>query len=153
MPTIVRSKSKNPANDCITAGYPIHYRQTHEVAETTDTDATPLIPPAAFLGVMNGLTINNQSCSDLVVEIEWWSAKSDCKGCTKDVPETKVESFTVLADEGINFGDGYVVDYSITGGVFVKDGCVDVMTSRATSSCCTMTGVTTQLNELVIPTI
>lgn len=153
MPSLLKSgTSKSNVKDCVTAGFPIHFRETYEVAEATDTDAAALVPSAAFAGVMNGLSINNDSCQELTADIEFYSSNADCDGCTTDVPTTQVQTHTINKGEALHF-DGYVVDYSITGGVFLKDGCVDVMASRVLSTCCTMTGVTTATNALTIPTI
>lgn len=149
---IAQGLKKGTGKDCVTAGFPIHFRETYEVAEGTDTDAAPLIPGAAFLGVMNGLTIANTSCQELTATIEFWSANSDCDGCTTDAPTTATQDFTLKKGEALNF-EGYVVDYSIVGGTFIQDGCVDVMTSRTPSTCCLMTGVTTATNGLIVPTI
>lgn len=153
MPGLIKSgTNKGASNDCVTAGFPIHFRETYEPAEGDDTAATPLVPSAAFAGVMNGLSINNDSCNELKVAIEFWSSESDCDGCTADTPVTEVQNHIVKKNEALHF-DGYVVDYSIDGGTFIKDGCVDVMTSRVTSKCCKMTGLTTTTNTLVVPTI
>ena len=153
MPTFLKSgTSKGASNDCVNAGYPIHFRETYMPVEGDDTSGTPLVPSAAFAGVMNGLSINNDSCNELTVAIEFWSSEADCDGCTADTPASAVQTFTVKKNEALHF-DGYVVDYSIDGGTFIKDGCVDVMASRVTSKCCALTGLTTATNGLAVPTI
>ena len=146
-PSTAKSKS-----DCPTHGFPIFYSMSHKVAENEDT-ATPLVP-AAVAGVMGNLIIDNQSCNEIVASVEFWSANSDCDGCTEDVPLTAVQDIaippnTMWKSEGV----GYFVDYEIDGGVFLADGCVVVSGSRQTSACCKWAGVTTATNGLTVPSI
>lgn len=143
------------SSDCVTAGFPIFYDMAHVVPENTDIDAAPLVP-TAIEGVMGNLVIDNQSCNDIVAEVEFWSSNSDCESCPKaEPPVLLVKTINIPANKKWNSeGVGYFVDYKITSAdLFMIDGCVVVTGARQTSACCKWTGVTTGTNGLTVPTI
>lgn len=107
--------------DCPTVGFPIFFSQDYEVAAEVDTSAAPLIPSAAPLGVMSNFSLDNQSCNELTLTLEFWSSVADCDGCTTEIPLTETQTFTIPPNTSFNPPAGNWVDYSIDGGVFLQD--------------------------------
>lgn len=138
------------SSDCDTQGYPIVYEEEHIVTVAQDTTLTPLVAVAPD-GVMENFQVQNNSCAPLTITLELYSVNSDCDGCTTDIPQTKTVTVTVPPGQAAMY-PGRWVDYSIDAGIILQDGEILVQGYRVTSTCCTLMGLTTTTNALIVPT-